>query len=251
MHQGSCLCGGVTYQVSEPLRPVLACHCTQCRRTSGHFWAASSVPHNQFRLTRSDTLAWYRSSPTAVRGFCKVCGASLFWQPEGEDRISFAPGSLDGPTGLSTTADWHAEDAGTYYAVSGAPPKPQPADVLHGTCLCGACQFSLPGPSGPITACHCTQCRKTSGHYSASFDTDEASLVWSAKAALAEYETPGKGRRGFCQTCGSSLYFRAADGAFSVEAGAIVGPTGGSLAAHIFTGFKGDYYQIDDGLPQS
>ncbi|MDP4034539.1 MAG: GFA family protein [Pseudorhodobacter sp.] len=101
-----------------------------------------------------------------------------------------------------------------------------------------------------MTACHCTQCRKLSGHYSASFETDEAGVAWQARASVAEYATPGGGQRGFCTTCGSSMYFRAADGAFSVEAGVIGGPTGGRLDSHIFVANKGDYYSLDDGLPQ-
>ena len=56
--------------------------------------------------------------------------------------------------------------------------------------------------------------------------------------------------RGFCTGCGSSLYFRASDGAFSVEAGAVDGPTGSRLAGHIHMADAGDYYVLDDGLPQ-
>jgi len=40
---GSCLCGAVTYQVSGALRPVVACHCSQCRKASGHHVAATSA----------------------------------------------------------------------------------------------------------------------------------------------------------------------------------------------------------------
>ena len=121
---------------------------------------------------------------------------------------------------------------------------------LHASCLCGGVSFSLPGPAGPITACHCHQCRTLSGHYAASFDCDERELRFTARATLCEYETPRGGVRGFCNGCGSRLYFRAADGAFSVEAGVIDAPTGGRLAEHIFVAEKGAYYQIDDGLPQ-
>ncbi|MBD3765903.1 MAG: GFA family protein [Rhodobacterales bacterium] len=118
-------------------------------------------------------------------------------------------------------------------------------------CLCGGVAFDLPGPAGAITACHCTQCRRLSGHYSASFDADAAQVRWICRDTLADHATPGGGRRGFCARCGSSLWFRAADGALSVEAGAVLGPTGGRLAAHIFTADRGDYYAIDDGLPQA
>ena len=122
---------------------------------------------------------------------------------------------------------------------------------LHASCLCGAVRFVLPGPAGAVTACHCSQCRRLSGHFATSFDVDETALRYTARATLAEYQTPGGARRGFCSACGSSLWFRASDGAFSVEAGAIDGPTGGRLAGHIHCADKGDYYDIADDLPQT
>lgn len=249
IHRGSCLCGEVVFEVEGPLRDVIACHCTQCRKTSGHYWAATSAPHEWFRLVRDAGLVWYRSSPTAQRGHCGHCGATLFWQPEGEARISFSPGALEGVTGVQTAEHIFTEDGGDYYPESTAP-RTAPGARLRSSCLCGACAFDLPAPAGPITACHCTQCRKLSGHFSASFDVPETALVWESRGALAEFTTPGGGTRGFCRDCGSSLWFRAADGAFSVEAGGIDGPTGGHLAAHIFVADRGDYYSLDDGLPQ-
>lgn len=251
IHHGSCLCGAVSFAASGPLRDAVACHCSQCRRTSGHYWAASSAPLDRFRLTRDDGLAWFASSPRARRGFCRICGASLFWAPEDEARMAFAAGALDGPTGLVIARHIHRGDAGDYYRPDGPPPPPGAAPAeLSGTCLCGACRFTLLGPAGRITACHCGQCRKLSGHHSASFDADEAALRWLARDRLAEFATPGGGRRGFCAGCGASLWFRARSGEFSIEAGAIEGATGGRLAGHIFTADKGDYYAIDDGLPQ-
>ena len=38
-HGGGCLCGAVRYEIRGPLRGVIACHCSQCRRTSGHYVA--------------------------------------------------------------------------------------------------------------------------------------------------------------------------------------------------------------------
>ncbi len=242
--KGSCLCGAVAFEVDAPLRPVIACHCTQCRKTSGHFWAASSVPEAAFRLTRDDGLQWYRSSDIAERGFCGQCGASLFWHPFGQGTMHFAPGALDGPTGLKVAEEWYLEDAGDYYT------NPRPAKMLTGSCLCGANLFTLNGDMGEVTACHCTQCRKTSGHFAASFDVEEDELIWAARV-VREHETPGGSQRGFCPRCGSSLYFRAANGAFAVEAGVIDNPTGGRLTAHIHVVDKGDYYELTDGLPQA
>ncbi len=244
--RGSCLCGGVVFEADEPLRPVIACHCTQCRKISGHYWAATAVPLDRFRVVRAHGLRWYQSSPKARRGFCNGCGASLFWEPEGEGRISIAVGALDGPTGLGIASHWHLDYAGDYYTPDALPGA---AEVLLGSCLCGANQFALPGPMGEVWACHCQQCRKTSGHFAASFDVAEADLHWQRKA-LAEHRSPDGGTRGFCATCGSSLYFRKGDD-FSVEAGAIANPTGGHLSRHIFTAEQGDYYTLTDGLPQN
>lgn len=166
--------------------------------------------------------------------------------------MGIAPGAFDDEPPIRLASHIFTGDAGDYYAAEGPPPAGQAApETLRCACLCGGVQFTLPGPAGPVTACHCRQCRKLSGHYSASFDADEATVRFRRRDGLAEYETPGKGRRGFCTGCGSSLYFRSARGEFSVEAGAVAGPTGGRLAEHIFVASKGGYYDIDDGLPQS
>jgi hypothetical protein len=158
--------------------------------------------------------------------------------------MHFAPGALDGATGLTIAAEWHLEDAGDYYTA------PKPARMLAGSCLCGANKFTIDGPMGEVTACHCTQCRKTSGHFAASFDVEEDAVIWAEKVVVEAVATGGSSR-GFCPCCGSSLYFRAADGAFSVEAGAIDNPTGGRLTSHVFVADKGDYYTLTDGLAQS
>jgi hypothetical protein len=124
-------------------------------------------------------------------------------------------------------------------------------NVIRGSCLCGANAFVYKGNPGPITACHCTQCRRQSGHFSASFDVDEIRLTWERQGKATTYVTPGGGTRGFCPVCGSKLWFRAAQGQLSIEAGLIDGASGARLAEHIFVADKGDYYGITDGLPQS
>ena len=68
----------------------------------------------------------------------------------------------------------------------------------------------------------------------------------------AWYRSSHSARRGFCPTCGSSLFW-AEDGnsRLSIHAGTLDNPTGLRLAGHIFTADKGDYYDLDDGLPQA
>ena len=250
MH-GSCACGAVTFRVDGPIRDGIGCHCSQCRKMSGHFWVASSVPLTRFHLLRDDGLGWYAASDQAKRGFCRLCGAFLLWKPAGDDRMAFALGAIDGPTGVTLAEHIFTDDAGDYYAPDGPPPAPGAApERVRASCHCGGVSFSLPRPDGGVGACHCTQCRKLSGHFACSFDADEHDLDYESRETLAEFETPAGARRGFCNRCGSSLWFRAADGGFSVEAGAVDGPTGLSLDSHIFVADKGDYYALDDGLPQ-
>jgi hypothetical protein len=123
MHTGSCLCGAVAFELQLPLRPVYACHCNQCRKTSGHFWATTSVPDDALSLTRQAGLRWFQSSPGTSRGFCGDCGSSLFWVPEGEGRTVVAAGAIDGATGLETKAHIFMADKGDYYAVADGLPQ--------------------------------------------------------------------------------------------------------------------------------
>src|SRR6478672_11400962 len=97
---GGCLCRGVRYEVTGPLRDVLACHCSQCARTSGNFVAMTACEIDDFRLVSNEALGWYRSSEAAERGFCRNCGGNLFWKPTDAGYISITAGSIDPPTRL-------------------------------------------------------------------------------------------------------------------------------------------------------
>ncbi|HXZ60670.1 MAG TPA: GFA family protein [Steroidobacteraceae bacterium] len=120
---GGCLCGAVRYTVAGPLRPVVLCHCTQCRRSTGHFMAATAARHGDFRCSAAPELRWYESSDAARRGFCSHCGSTLFWQAHGRDYISIAAGTLDGATGLSSACHIHVADKGDYYSIGDGVPQ--------------------------------------------------------------------------------------------------------------------------------
>ena len=126
MTTGSCLCGAVAYRLEGDLRPSVACHCSQCRKTSGHYWSATQVTADQFTLTSDETLTWFASSETAKRGFCNRCGSSMFWIHEGDGgAISIASGTLDGPTGLHTDKHIFVKDKGDYYDIADGTPQLQ------------------------------------------------------------------------------------------------------------------------------
>ena len=115
MTTGGCLCGAVRYALEGKLRDVVECHCEMCRRTHGHVSAYTAVPKSKLRLVEERGLTWYRSSKIARRGFCSICGSSLFWDATDEKHTSVAAGTLDSPTGLKTVVQIHGADAGDYY----------------------------------------------------------------------------------------------------------------------------------------
>lgn len=122
-HHGGCLCGGVRYTVSGPLRSIIACHCEQCRRTSGHFAAMTSAPSANIAINSAQPLRWFRSSETAERGFCATCGSNLFWRPVGSDRMSITAGTLDTPTGLGIEKHIFAAAKSDYYQIEDGRPQ--------------------------------------------------------------------------------------------------------------------------------
>lgn len=124
MKTGSCLCGGVTYELTGTLRNSVACHCVQCRKTSGHYVSATQVNSGQLRITADETLAWFQSSPKAKRGFCTRCGASLFWQHDDDGgAVSVMSGTLDGATGITTEKHIFVADKGDYYDIADTVPQ--------------------------------------------------------------------------------------------------------------------------------
>ena len=125
MAEGSCLCGAVRFTADGPFRPVIACHCVQCRKTSGHHVAATSAPRAGIAITGEVT--WYASSDVARRGFCATCGSQLFWDGAGENLSIFA-GALDGPTGLKLAGHIFCASKGDYYEIADDLPKAEGAD---------------------------------------------------------------------------------------------------------------------------
>ncbi|MBL4733008.1 MAG: GFA family protein [Rhizobiaceae bacterium] len=123
MAKGSCLCGGVNYEVNGPLRPITVCHCTQCRKQTGHFYAATATDADNLVIRGEENLTWFHASKDAERGFCKTCGSALFWRHSAEKHISILAGSLDGETGLKIEKHIFVADKGDYYEIEDDAPQ--------------------------------------------------------------------------------------------------------------------------------
>lgn len=120
---GGCLCGAVRYEVRGPLRNVVNCHCSMCQKLHGAFGAHTKARKANITLTQSDGLAWYKTSDVARRGFCKLCGSSLFWEPFELDATGILAGSLDGETGLETMGHIFVDEKSDFYEINDDLPK--------------------------------------------------------------------------------------------------------------------------------
>ncbi len=122
-YTGGCRCGRVRYRVDGPLRPVVACHCRECRQGSGHYWAATRAYRGDLHLERDDGLRWFDSSTAARRGFCTVCGANLFFDRHSSEGVTIGAGTLDEPTGLRLVQHIYTAEAGDYYTIADGQPQ--------------------------------------------------------------------------------------------------------------------------------
>jgi hypothetical protein len=109
VHSGGCQCGAIRYALlSEPSDPHI-CHCRMCQKAFGSFFAPlTGVPLEDFALTRG-TLAIFKSSEVAERGFCAGCGTPLTFHYVDSPRIAVSLGSLDHPERVPPLTEYGIE----------------------------------------------------------------------------------------------------------------------------------------------
>jgi hypothetical protein len=124
-----------------------------------------------------------------------------------------------------------------------------------GGCLCGAVRFEIHGELLPVINCHCSKCRRFHGNVAAYTSTKRKNLILTREEGLKWYrstldETPDV-HRGFCEECGSSLFWDPrGEENIAIAAGALDPPTHLKTTRHVWLDQKGDYYEITDDLPR-
>lgn len=122
-HTGKCACGAVSFRTRGELRAVVYCHCSQCRRQTGHFLASTNVPDDSLEVNGAEHITWFQSSDEAKRGFCKRCGSGLFWKNHKLDYTSILAGAFDIPSSLKASKHIFVADKGDYYDIKDGLPK--------------------------------------------------------------------------------------------------------------------------------
>jgi hypothetical protein len=129
--------------------------------------------------------------------------------------------------------------------------------MVTGRCLCGAVRYEVTGRLRDVLICHCEECRRWHGHFSASTAARRVDLVLTEQRGLRWIASPNSdagARRGFCAECGSSLFWDAPGRpTVSIAAGSLEldGHADLRVAAPWFVSQAGDYYELPaDGLPR-
>ena len=102
---------------------------------------------------------------------------------------------------------------------------------IEGRCLCGAVTVNATVSTARMRACHCDMCRQhTSGAF-VSLETDALTF----EGPVATYKSSDWAERGFCSTCGSTLFYATTDdGVRNVAAGLFENAGGGTLKIEFF-----------------
>ena len=120
------------------------------------------------------------------------------------------------------------------------------------SCLCGGIKLKTKGPLRHVSNCHCRQCMKTHGNYAAYTNALEKDIKFIKKRTLKWFKSSKKAKRGFCNKCGASIFFKfIKNDTISISAGLFKNPTGLKEKINIFVKNKLDYYKLNSNLPKN
>lgn len=122
---GSCLCGAITFTTHQPFHDTSTCHCRQCQKSSGYYWAAGTIFAKDMQIRDPKKyLKWFQSSHFAKRGFCGHCGSFLFWADLVGEIIDISLGALDSyPPDMKIQYHIWLESKPNYYEINDDLPK--------------------------------------------------------------------------------------------------------------------------------
>lgn len=119
--EGACFCGAIKFTVEGEIPKVVYCHCSQCRKLSGHCVAAVSGVQGRTKIFGD--VNWFQSSPGYERGFCQHCGTPVFWRDLARGHLSIMAGAFGADTKLSAQDHIFVADKAGYYPICDGLPQ--------------------------------------------------------------------------------------------------------------------------------
>ena len=93
---GCCLCGEISYEISQDVGDIIHCHCIKCRKAHGAaFSTVAKIDDKNFSITGEEKLNRYQSSPGKTRCFCSSCGSQIYAKRDNTDFIILRLGTLN------------------------------------------------------------------------------------------------------------------------------------------------------------
>ena len=272
--EGRCLCGAVRFVAPPPPHKVGMCHCGMCRRWTGGAPLTGDLAAGVVTVTAGDSLRWYAASSWGERGFCGDCGASLFWRQKGADAGWLVCIGAAGRRGDATHPTHLLDDKPAYYDMADAvravslPPRwwqnaarkkavcqnlhrlqgsktashhrrREPPAATNAGVACATSAFTN------AALCHCGQCRRWGGGVGVICTETDGAVVESGDT-LHWCKTSANSERGFCEHCGTSLFWRATtDGKITdICIGALEDGANITLDRHIYVDDKPAFYEM-------
>ena len=122
---------------------------------------------------------------------------------------------------------------------------------LKASCLCGGIKLKTQGYHRNVQNCHCIQCMKTHGHHAAYTNVEERNVKFLKNRTLKWFKSSKRAKRGFCNKCGASLFFKVRGAkTISIAAGMFNKPIKLKTTMNIFVKGKSDYYKLDSRMPK-
>ena len=117
------------------------------------------------------------------------------------------------------------------------------------SCLCEGIKIKVIGKLRHVSNCHCSQCMKTHGNFAAYTASLEENITFVNKKTLKWFKSSNIAKRGFCSTCGASMFYKKIKSdKISIAAGVFEYPTKLKTVSNIFTKGKLDYYTLNPKL---
>jgi hypothetical protein len=126
---GSCMCGVVRFSFQRANSQVGICHCGMCRRWSGGMFLAAEIS-GEIKVENTENLGLYASSEWGERGFCKVCGSSLFWRMRDGGHAVVSAQCIDDLEDAELVSEIFYDDKPDYYNIAEATHKMTGAEVF-------------------------------------------------------------------------------------------------------------------------
>ena len=213
MAQGTCLCGTLKYEITQPFNFMAHCHCSRCRRHHGAPFATYvGAPLAAFSwISGEDNVAEYPSAEGGTRRFCRTCGSVAPMLIEQMGMAMLTAGNIIEDTVIRPQFHIFVGSKAPWYDITDDLPQHEanppefgggtgiPHEAIGerdgravGSCLCGDVEYTIGEPIRMYN-CHCSRCRRarSAAHTTNLFTTLDGFEFTKGEDQVTDFHLPG------------------------------------------------------------